>query len=144
MSRSVLAELLSDQGLDIEDDIRELKGVRDYVVQSCLYHMKDLELPLDERWDIFLEIEEFLPVSRWIVHLNALEGKHVKHHGFSWYDDFHTERREEVLYSDVVERIEIDRDSDYVREGSISEWVDLDALKEEILQSGQRGFICDW
>lgn len=132
MSRSVLAELLSDQGLDIDDDIRELKGVRDYVVESCLCYIQDSELPLDQRWDIFTQIHEFLPSSDWHISFESLGTD------WSWYDNMYVDRYQTVTLVELADRVRYRHDC--------NEWdhINLDDLKEEILATGFGRFINNW
>lgn len=129
MSRSVLAELLSDQGLDIEDDIRELKGVRDYVVKSCLYYMQDSELPLEQRWDIFTQIHQFLPTKSYYMSFDSLGN------AWSWYDD---------MYVEKYQTVDLIRFAERVHDNKKWEHIDFNALKEEILACGYGSFINDW
>ena len=113
--------------------------------------IQDKETPLEKRWHLF-EIavgnDLYVKVDSYVLHLNTLESKK----GFSWYDNFYYDRYKTVNLVEVVYNLET-----YLAEIAEPEcnWAtpekailktqeEIDALKEEILQTGYSAFVYDW
>jgi hypothetical protein len=77
---------------------------------------------------MFRNNEDMFPKSEWIIHYKELESNNI-----NYYDDFNYERHETVNLVNLVERVE-DYDLD----------IDIDKLKEEVLEHGYSNFNFDW
>lgn len=91
---------------------------------------KDKSIPLEERWDAYILIQPYLKTASVYWSPESIE----KDHEISWYDDFYLEKDETMqLNNDFIERVEG------------KHWtVDIDELKEEILDYGYRSFENYW
>ena len=95
------------------------------------------DAPLAERWEAFENCPKSLQANEgWIIHLEGGTGE-----ALVAYDGmFHAERYSLVDMLTVVEHVQeaIDYGDD------LPDGLDLDILKEEILQTGVHSFTYDW
>ena len=105
--------------------------------EEVIAKLKDTSIPLFERWEAFSEL----------VDNNGLTSIKTYGDGFVYtldkslelYDDFHVERHETMLYTDMLETI---RENSRL-ERLLGETV-IDAWKEKVLAEGYAGFKHDW
>lgn len=125
-----------------EDEI-DLAFVRTYIssvkesLEMIRKKLKDESISLEDRWEIYLQIQPFLKTDGSYMTFDSLE----EHREVSWYDDFYLDRYAvKQLDKDFIEDIQDKIDED--------EWVvDIDSLKEEILEYAVKGygaFENDW
>ncbi len=109
--------------LEVQTFEESFNRFKDMIKAKTLY-------TLEERWGFYLKIRTYLPVSRWYMSFKSLE----KIKPISWYDDFYLDRY-------AVMRL----GADFVQRSSEKfPGLDVDELKEEILQSGYSAFENDW
>lgn len=130
-----------DTILEVLRNVDEQKEVLVNDVQNII---KNIAIPLDQRWNLFVSAQAYMPYSGWVMHFDCLEVDN----DFNWYDDFNIERHETVELIDIVEEILDDKKwyTDHPSDDHGAKWLtfNLDVFKEEILQRGMRGFIFDW
>lgn len=103
--------------------------------------LKSKELTLEYKWDIFLKVASLLPIKSYgDVHDYGVPTKHL-----SMYDDFYIDRYKTVEFVDLIERIQ-ENQEDAKTIPKYKKWleIDLNLVKEKILESGLQGFIYDW
>lgn len=98
-------------------------------------YFKDTSVPLEERWAVF-EITPncFKETGDWITRLKSLPEDHIGYDG-----PFFTDRYSEVDMLAVVNNIEENYEEDDYYSA-----IDLNAVKEEILQMNLGSFTYDW
>lgn len=101
------------------------KDLKDYLIT----YFKNKSISLEDRWITFKRIGKILPIKPWYVNLKELDDNNLE-----WYDDFGYDRYRTVEFLEVVETIEENDNMD----------VNLDELKEQILETGCFGFNNDW
>lgn len=114
----------------IKQKLRKNNQERLEICNLLRSYLQDKSVDLDERWELYVEVcesSDYVNVYPWILELkthNLLQNPDMLHRG------------EEIYLYLSVEGIE----------DEIDEYPDLDlnALKEEILQSGYSSFIYDW
>ena len=123
-------------------DIQIFKRIIAGGVENCLVLMRDKSIPLEERWSLFEQVAEFLPIASWgsDTAWSAIGFDHI-----SDYDEFNTERHQTVK---LVDRYEMLREmhGDY-EENNEDLWFNaenIDQWREQVLQDGRQGFIYDW
>lgn len=109
----------------VKEDIKQIKINTPKI-------LSDKSVPLEERWKVYLDVENLLPIDSIYLELSV--------DGFNkspeYYDDLYVERYQTISYSGLVERLEEDE------KFSSAEYIN--ALKEKILETGQGGCIYDW
>jgi hypothetical protein len=101
------------------------KDLKDYLIG----YFKNKSISLEDRWATFERIGNIFPIHPWYISLKELDNNDLE-----WYADFGYDRYRTVEFLEVVQTIE---ENDYMD-------VDLNRLKEEILESGYFGFTHDW
>lgn len=119
--------------------INEVAKMRAAAVQVLTRYLKDVNQPLEERWVVFEVGHNLLPVHDYVLHLDVLDDND----NFSWHDDFNLERCETEDLVDVVDRVITEQENSYNTSKKLH-WVNVDQLKEEILQCGYGSFVYDW
>jgi hypothetical protein len=118
----------------------ERDSIRDFL-QNLI---KNIEYPLDERWEIFLAAgKDILGVDIYgDGHIDILSPD------LTQYDHFYTERYQTRTYEDMWEQIQekvedakVDPTSEYSKGAEL--W-DVDKWRETVLEHGHAGFIYDW
>ncbi len=94
-------------------------------------YIKNKEYPLEDRWEIFIKAPDSLKeYQSWVIDLKGLTNNRT----FSWYDDFYVERYQtKDLDADFIERVE----------EKFPE-VDINSIKEQILENNLGSFRYDW
>lgn len=121
-------------------DIKIFKKIIAGGVENCLVLLRDKSIPLDERWSLFEEVAEFLPIDRYGRDTAWGNEKQI-----SEYDDFSTDRYQTVYLTSRFEMLD-EQLVDYAENGETL-WYDqaeLDAWREQVLQDGRQGFVYDW
>lgn len=160
--------------MSIEQLIEQIKQRKEEIVKIekniVKLFEKSKDLPLEERWKLFQQAEEYLPKSCSIIHLDSLPV------AFIGYDClFHAERYQQVYFAELVETIQnavkysmkdgvfttrnstlsdfIDSGCDLLGINNVKEFnariddclkAKLDIVKLEILESGYGSFEYDW
>jgi len=132
--------------------ILDTKAALDSMVQEAVdSYLTHKDIPLDERWELYKQINMLLPVASWTGN-NAIE-KAVD--GVCLYDDFNIERYQTVRYVDHVEWLEDDlayaadlKNITYAEprepyESNVTH-AQVNLIKEYALASGTQGFVNDW
>lgn len=101
------------------------KELHDYIFK----YINNKAIPLEDRWKLFVDNKNLFPTKSWLMHFKEFDKNDI-----NYYDDFGYERREIV---DVTEMVEMCDEGDWTE-------VNLDDLKEEILESGYSKFKFDW
>jgi hypothetical protein len=108
-----------------------LKDVEDLKLEFKKW-CKDKTIPLNERWDVFIESK-----------LGTIDSFYRNPPGINWnkktlYDDFYTEKRETLAANDMLDMINQEFDTfDWDEQKEIE-------FKESFLQDFCKGFINDW
>jgi hypothetical protein len=131
---------MNSQKVLLELELDLLRTMKDETIKKVQEVIKDRSVPLAERWDLFENAKDVLPRRGWVIHLKELE----KNRGFNWYDTFGFDRHQEVSLVDVVNDITGNGYEEEDLNPDFCSWVDVDQLKEEILESGYSSFIFDW
>ena len=87
-------------------------------------HLADESIPLDDRWDLFIETPSYL-----LKHVNCFSGSVLN---IDLYDDYGIEKYQTITVVHLVECLE-DHDDGKVRE-----------VKEYFLERGAGSFTYDW
>jgi hypothetical protein len=121
-----------------------IQEIRDYknnsLKQRFVEYIKDVSIPLESRWEAFLEAPmDWKEQQSYVVNFQ-IERK-LKSREISWYDDFYIEKNETVVMENIIERIEEDLDS-FSENGWNLELIQ--EFKEEILQKNIGSFDWDW
>lgn len=128
---------------DIEEKV---KGLKDDIT----IFIKDPNIPLEERWEVFSTFPEYLFEEEFLYIINYPILVKKK---FNYYNDMFVERYETIDASDIVGHFE----EIYDEKGDINEFYksvcrrdvvltleEIDILKEQILERGCRTFKYDW
>ncbi len=121
-----------------------IQEIRDYknnsLKQRFVEYIKDVSIPLESRWEAFLEAPmDWKYQQSYVIHFQVerkLKGREI-----SWYDDFYIEKKETVVMENIIERLEEDLDS-FSENGWTLELIQ--EFKEEILQKNIGSFDWDW
>ena len=134
-----LPKLIESEIRDVQDRIATLK-------EDFARVIADTELPLEERWDLFVKAPDFLKEYKgWVEDFKAFPCE------ITWYDDFNKERHETVDTVSIVESIvedvkysggDFEKSKLCTRLGITPDV--LVALKEEILSKNLGSFVYDW
>ncbi len=104
--------------------------------------IKDKQIPLEERWKLFEETPLYIKGFEPWVERFIFSGEQI-----AFYDDFDVEKGSTVDLHDIVQTLteQLSHDGHYnpieLTEANI---LDLDALKEDILQRNIGSFVYDW
>jgi len=115
------------------DQINQLKSLHLGTQPIFKEFIKNKKYKLSERWEIFCEHSEFmLDINPFILRLQKANIE---------YGDLYDEvvRHEIVLLKDFIELINKTHGESHCENN-----VDIDQLKEEILETGYSGFTYDW
>ena len=102
---------------------------------DLLEKLSTSELPLDEKWNIYKQLDESLAHNGYVIRFDSIDEDK-----YSWYDDFYIDKYQTVCLKDFVESIEEIKADDEEKYDAI----DLDALKEEIIKMKLTSFTYDW
>lgn len=114
---------------EMHEELKRFKSLKKELTEYCSTYLKNKNLPLEDRWKLFVENKNLFPIHSWILHFKDLDKNHIE-----YYDDFGYERYRTIEFDELVNCIE---------EGTYDN-VNLNNLKEEMLLSGVSGFIFDW
>lgn len=129
-------EVIQRQANDLAETIGRLQDT----------FLKDQTQPLEERWEAYKAIAQYLTIDPYITNdcIREAFGENT-----SLYDDFYIEKYQTVKYTEFVENLEEnlqvaleyrgpeDVSVDYTRE-------EIDKLRELVLASDKQGFVMDW
>ncbi len=102
-------------------------------------YLKDTNIPLDRRWELFVSLPEYLK-----NHEPYIWRSEVLPEDFIMYDgDYSAERYQTVKTVDIVEHV-FGGKWDWKNDVNINYNIDINALKEEILAINLGSFVCDW
>lgn len=113
---------------DIQNMLWEAEKLLEVAIEEYKAFVANKENSLDERWQLFLEFQKYLPDGYTYQVKFTFEDE-----DFSWYDNLYVERYETIELCDLIDR---------VREYSLE--VDINTLKEEILACGYGSLEFDW
>lgn len=114
---------------ELYDAIKKMKSIQEAVKNYIVKAIKNKSIDLETRWELFVDNKKLFPIKSFLIHYLELDT-----HGVNYYDDFGYERYQTIDVEELVELIE---------EG-VMEGIDLNILKEEIMEKGHSGFIFDW
>lgn len=116
------------------ESVESMRRTWESIIKIVQTVYQDKGYDLDFRWQIYLNIHRFLPQEGTYMNFESIE----KDHEVSWYDDFYLDKYAVLqLDNDFIERVQEHIEDD--------EWnVDINELKEEILQSGYGSFENNW
>lgn len=89
--------------------------------------LKDKSIPLEERWECYLKVEEYLEIDNFYISIPDMDGEEI-----TYYDHLYCDKYATKQCSIIVENLE-----DYSEEA-------VNNLKEHLLQTGYGGCINDW
>lgn len=121
--------------------IKQVKVALESSVSGLLPLLTDKNFPLDERWELFKEMSQFLPIPSYgsdyaAEELGLISSEH----------DFGTERNETILFVDRYDTF-LDMKYEYdlhdERGAAFQDQAKLDEWRERILAAGEAGFIYD-
>ena len=113
---------------EMYDALKKFKMLEKDIKDYCLNYLKNKNLPLESRWNLFVENKNLFPVHEWVLHFKELDSNNIE-----YYDDFGYEKHQNVPLDELV----------YLTDDGWTD-VNLDNLKEEILETGYSAFIFDW
>lgn len=94
-------------------------------------YIKDKNIPLSERWEVFLAAPEFIKNSAPYIQDFEVDGLEL-----AWFDSpFYYEKCADVLMTDVIFDLE---DREFCSEEAVN------LLKEQILEANLHSFCLDW
>lgn len=113
---------------EMYDALKKFKILKKELKDYCLGYLKNKNLPLEDRWNLFVENKNLFPIDNYIMHFKELDSNNI-----DYYDDFGYEKYQLVPLVELIESLD-------------DGWpdVNLNNLKEEILEKGYSGFIVDW
>lgn len=120
-----------------ESEIKRLSGILEQIKALLL---QNKEFSLEERWNMFLRVEKYLPIETYYNHaISELFSGDL-------YDTLCNDRHQTLRYTSLVERLEEDEgwvDEDH--ETILKQYdLTIEQVKETILATGYAGFIYDW
>lgn len=116
---------------NILNEVNEFNEYKKSFISKIVNTLKDTNHTLNERWKVYLKVENLLPTS--IYGDGFIEKLDTN---LTLYDDFYMERHQTCNFSDILEKIEED--------GKEIPLEKLENWKETVLQSGHGSFIYDW
>lgn len=126
----------------IQDDIKAHNESKRVLVDKFSKYLTDTTIPLEQRWDDFVEYGEILPHE-------AAWGGNVKieilNRNLCLYDNFYIDRHQVGVYAHMWQRLhelEYD-DSNLISKYNIPQ-EKLDEWREAVLKSGYYSFVYDW
>lgn len=119
--------------MSVKSVIEDYLKNHENVILGFKMYLKNKDVPLAERWENYLLLEKLLSIDPYGQLNNFPEMKE-----FSDFDNIYdTDRYTTNYYSDVIEAFEELDDKNFKD-------VNLDNLKEQILEAGFGGYIYDW
>lgn len=116
---------------ELYDAINQLRMIESEVKEYIIQTIKNKNISLEDRWNLFIQNKNLFPIRSFLVYYPEIETNDI-----NYYDDFGYERHQTV---DVVELVELIEEGDYLKFN-----IDLNKLKEEIMESRYSGFVFDW
>jgi hypothetical protein len=129
--------------MDIKQRVADLIEAHALVLSALpeiLEGLKDISVPLDERWELYSLI-----VNKGVLLKNNPYGDgelHILGNNLTQYDDFNNDRYVTVKYTDMYQEI-VEADEAY-QECLAAAKENLPAWQEHILASGYASFTYDW
>tara|TARA_Y100001001_G_scaffold164642_1_gene197769 strand:- start:2459 stop:2851 length:393 start_codon:yes stop_codon:yes gene_type:complete len=119
----------------------EARKMLDEEVEPLLNSLKTPDLPLVDRWAAYTTLVE----GNVLTNIESYGDGFVETLGrnLTLYDDFHCERHETMLYTDMYQHI-LEADGDYQQDLVAARETACDAWREKVLASGTAGFKHDW
>lgn len=114
---------------EMYEALRKYKQLEEELHDYVFKYIKNKSFPLEDRWKLFVDTKKLFPTKSWLIYYKEFDKNNI-----NYYEDFGYERREVIDVGEMVE---------FVDEGNWAE-VNLDNLKEEILEQGYSGFRFDW
>lgn len=104
-------------------------NTKEKLLKDFQEYLKDTRIPLTIRWEMFEEFgEEILPIHGSIIKIPCLDE-------FDTFEDLCYTRHETINLTEFIIEVE---------ECEVYEKLDLNKLKEELLDKGVFGFKLDW
>lgn len=116
---------------ELYTEIKRLKTLESEVKEYIFKTIKNKTLSLEDRWTLFIENKRLFPIKSFLVYYSEIEKN-----GVNYYDDFGYEKYQIVYVDELIDIIEEGNDSKFS--------LDLNKLKEEIMEAGYSGFVFDW
>jgi len=128
----------------LNEKLKALQAQRQELRVELEETLKNREVPLEDRWELFEEHgESILETTGWIEHFKTLD-QASKGSSFDYCDEFYVERRQELTYVFIIERLEDRLDNKFYENDTCLTEEQINELKEEMLQTGHCGFVNDW
>lgn len=114
---------------ELKMEIKKFKNAEKDIKEYLSKYIKKKNIPVNERWAMFVENSELFPTNTWVMYFKELEDNNIE-----YYDDFGFERHTTVDLCDMVVDMLDDGWSD----------INFDALREDIMSRGYSKFVFDW
>lgn len=114
---------------EMYEALKKFKILEKELKEYCLNYLKNKNLPLEDRWNLFVENKNLFPVNNWIMYFKELDSNNIE-----YYEYFGFEKYQTVSLVELVDLVD----------GAGCSDVNLDELKEDILEKGYSAFIFDW
>lgn len=123
---------------EVINAVLALKKTADHAAANLITHLEDKSISLEERWSAF----ERLCTADLIVNIAAYgDGDFDLLWETANFETFYITKFETVNYLDVYEQI-LESFDEFVEQGLTQEG--LDAWREKVLSTGDKGYIFDW
>ncbi len=116
---------------NILNSLYEAEKLLEVALEEYRSFVADKSNSLEERWQLFLKFEKYLPVSGWVVEFSTLKNNRFFD---NYFDTFQFEKFETVSLANLPD-VALER-------GLVG--LDVESLKEDILASGYSSFVYDW
>lgn len=116
----------------MKEKLKQFKKIQSEFEQELKAYCKDKSIPLDERWELFVE-SGMGEIGRWITKCKPMR-KIIDH------DKFYFEKYSTNRYANLLERLEDPEEYEYV--GLKDGW--QNELKEYALDNFEAGWVHDW
>lgn len=132
----------------LNDQISDMLSQTEQVMLVASEFMRDKTIPLEDRWNVYLRVEKFLPIRSYL-------GNAINELTDSVYDDYFPDGKGCRWNSDIDEglhennpdcwedKFDINENDEWVKWGR-QQWAKRDAWREAVLQEQQGLIVFDW
>lgn len=118
----------------ITDEYKRLKNEITAALADVHRYINDDSVPLEDRWDVFVQVEKDLPTNQFFCRLPGINGISI-----SLYDDLNIDRHSMIQFSELIDMID---DTEFSMYEGYNDYINN--LKEYIIREGFGSFIYDW
>ena len=124
---------------EIESKIELARSITESAKKLFVEVIENKDIPLETRWNLWVNApSEMKERQGWIVHFKNLPNNLIGVDGPIW-----AERRETIYCADIVDRLLAENEYHSDADDQISR-ININSLKEEILESNLECFDYDW